>query len=59
MIYIYIYELPKFFHFAMFVGAMACGKTKYLLKLLENECKNHFEFIVIICPTISVNKTSF
>ena len=41
----------------MFVGCTACGKTEYLLKLLETDYKNHFEFIVILCPTILDNKT--
>ena len=50
-------EFPKFPHSAMFVGAMACGKTEYLLKLLETKYKNHFEFIVLLCSTISENRT--
>ena len=41
----------------MFVGATAYGKTEFLLRLLETEYKNHFEFIVILCPTILDNKT--
>ena len=41
----------------MFVGVTACGKTEFLLKLLETVYKSHFEFIVILCPTISDNKT--
>ena len=41
----------------MFVGATACGKTEYLLKLLETKYKNHFEFIVFLCPTFLDNKT--
>ena len=48
-------NLPKFPHSAMFVGVMACGKTEFLLKLLETVYKNHFEFIVILCPTILDN----
>ena len=28
-------NLPKFPHSAMFVGVRACGKTEFLLKLLE------------------------
>ena len=48
-------NIPKFPHSAMFVGVTACGKTKFLLKLLETIYKNHFEFIVILCPTISDN----
>ena len=50
-------NLPKFPHSAMFVGVMACGKTEFLLKLLETIYKNHFEFIVIQCPAILDNKT--
>ena len=50
-------NLPKFPHSAMFVGVMTCGKTEFLLRLLETVYKNLFEFIVILCPTISDNKT--
>ena len=41
----------------MIVGLTACCKTEFLLRLLETEYKNHFEFIVILCPTILDNKT--
>ena len=50
-------NLPKFLHSAMFVGVTACGKTEFLLRLLETEYKNQFEFIVLLCPTILDNKT--
>ena len=50
-------NLPKFPHSAMSVGVTACGKTEFLLRLLETVYKNHFEFMVILCPTISDNKT--
>ena len=50
-------NLPKFPHSAMFVGVTACGKTEFLLRLLETVYKNLFEFIVILCPTILDNKT--
>ena len=49
-------NLLKFPHSAMFIGVTACGKTEFLLRLLETVYKNHFEFIVILCPTISDNK---
>ena len=52
-------NLPKFPHSAMFVGVMAFGKTEFLLRLLETVYKNHFEFIVIFCPTILDSKTYF
>ena len=50
-------SLLKFPHSAMFIGVTACGKTEFLLRLLETVYKNHFEFIVILCPTILYNKT--
>ena len=50
-------NLPKFPHSVMFIGVTACGKTEFLLRLLETKYKNHFEFIVILCPTISYYKT--
>ena len=50
-------NLPKFPHSAMFVGVTACRKTELLLQLLETVYKNHFEFIVILCPMILDNKT--
>ena len=40
----------------MFVGVTACGKTEFLLRLLETVYKNHFEFIVILSPKILDNK---
>ena len=39
------------------VGMTGCGKTHHLLNMLEKEYFGHFEYIVIICPTFSLNKT--
>ena len=39
------------------VGKTACGKTKYLLNLLETNYKGCFEYIFLICPTFVENKT--
>ena len=50
-------NLPKFPHSAMFVGVTDCGKTEFLLQLLEIKYKNHFEFIIILCPTVLDNMT--
>ena len=50
-------NLPKFPHSAMFVGCTNVGKTEYLLRILDTKYKNHFEFTVILCPTILDNKT--
>ena len=40
---------------ALFVALTGVGKTH--LALLENEYRNHFNFIVIICPTLRYNST--
>ena len=50
-------NLPKFPHSAMLIGCTSCGKTEFLLRLLETVYKDHFEFLVILCPTTAENKT--
>ena len=47
----------KELHTALFVAPTGVGKTHLALSLLENECRNHFDFIVIICPTLAHNET--
>ena len=42
---------------ALFVAPTGVGKTHLALSLLENEYRNHFYFIVIICPTLAHNET--
>ena len=42
---------------ALFVAATGVGKTHLALSLLENEYRNHFDFIVKICPTLEHNGT--
>ena len=44
-------------HTALFVAPTGVGKTHLALSLLENEYGNHFDFIVIICPTLAHNET--
>ena len=39
------------------VGMAACGKTHYLLNMLEHDYKGHFDYIFIVCPTLEDNKT--
>ena len=34
-----------------------CGKTFFLLELLETEYKKHFENIFVVCPTFAHNRT--
>ena len=44
-------------HTALFVAPTGEGKMHLALDLLENEYKNHFNFIVTICPTLEDNET--
>ena len=39
------------------VGMTCCGKTKYILDMLEKEFYKHFDYIFLICPTFEWNKT--
>ena len=41
----------------MFIGQAGCGKTHLVLELIEKEYKKHFDYIVIICPTLRENST--
>ena len=47
----------KELHTALFVAPTGVGKMQLALSLLENEYNNHFDFIVIICPTLRYNST--
>ena len=40
---------------AFFLAPTGVGKTHLALSLLETEYKNHFNFMVIICPTLRYN----
>ena len=46
----------KKLHTALFVAPTGAGKMQLALNLLESEYFNHFNFIVIICPTLKHNK---
>ena len=43
--------------FNMIIVGMTCGKTKYLLDMLEKEFHKHFDYIFLTCPTFQWNKT--
>ena len=47
----------KELHTALFVAPTGVGKTHLALSLLENEYRNHFDFIIIICPTLRYSST--
>jgi hypothetical protein len=38
-------------------GTTNCGKTHYVLDLLETHYENKFDYIVIFCPTFLANQT--
>ena len=56
-----VYSITKMFmkkpHTALFVAPTGVGKAHLALSLLENEYRNHFDFMVIICPTLRYNST--
>ena len=45
-------------HTAIFTGGTKCGKTHVVLNLIEKEYNKHFDYTVIICPTLRDNKTN-
>ena len=45
----------KKLHIAIFIGQTECGKIHLVLDLIENQYNNHFDYIVIICPTLQEN----
>ena len=49
-------EFPKYSHSAVITGQTGCGKTFFVLDLLEKEYQCVFENIVILCPTVEWNK---
>ena len=44
-------------HTAIFTGQTGSTKTHLVFKLIEKEYNKHFDFIVIICPTLRENST--
>ena len=44
-------------HTALFIAPTGVGKTHLALNLLQKEYKNHFDFIIIICPNLKHKKT--
>ena len=49
-------ELPEYPHCAIICGQTGCGKTEFVLDLLEGRYRSVFKHIVILCPTIRWNK---
>ena len=40
---------------SIFIGQTGCGKTHLVLEMIEKEYNKHFDYIVIICPTLQEN----
>ena len=38
-------------------GMTNCGKTFYLLNMMETQVNKHFDYIILICPTYTWNET--
>ena len=49
-------EFPKYPHSAVITEQTGCGKSVFVLDLLEKEYQGVFENIVILCPTVEWNK---
>jgi hypothetical protein len=47
---------PKDPHSALISGQTGCGKTEFILDLLEGPYRGVFRYIVILCPTVRYNK---
>lgn len=50
-------DIVKTPHSAIICGSTSCGKTHFVLELLQTSYKDHFEHIVIVCPTFEWNET--
>ena len=48
--------MNRLFHMLIF-GMTACGKTHYLLKMLEEDFKGYFDYVFIVCLTLLENST--
>ena len=46
-------------HTSIFIGQTGCGKTHLVLELIEKEHNKHFDYIIIICPTLRENNKTY
>jgi hypothetical protein len=47
---------PRDAHSAIICGSTGCGKTEFVLDLLQGPYRDVFRYIVILCPTLRYNK---
>ena len=43
----------------MFIGQTGSRKTHLVLELIENQYNKHFDYILIICPTLRENNKTY
>ena len=46
-------------HTSIFISQTGCGKTHFVLELIEKEYKKHFDYIIIICQTLRENNSIY
>ena len=46
-------------HTSMFIGQTGCGKTHFVLELIQKEYNKHFDYIVIISPPLQENDKAY
>ena len=46
-------------HTVIFIGQTGFGMTHLVLELTEKEYNKHFDYIIIICPTLRENNKTF
>ena len=46
-------------HIALFVALPEAGKTHLVLNLIKREYLDHFDFVIIFCPTLKHNETYY
>ena len=44
-------------HTAIISGKSGCGKTFFVMNLLTNEYLNHYDIVIVICPSFNNNST--
>ena len=44
-------------HTTIFTGPTGCRKSHLVLDMIEKEYSKHFDYIIVICPTLRWNKT--
>ena len=45
----------KKLHKSIFIDQTQCGKTHLVLESIDKEYNKHFDYIIIICPTLQEN----